>query len=118
MSHERIRPRIIKGKSRFVDVTMRDGEQSPRLHYAGKVKFSTDNKIQIINAGAELGVDIFEVFAPNVNASAAKDLPILRSYVDSEHAGKGISLLAHVRAHPDDVRLALESGADGLDMYL
>jgi len=56
-------------------------------------------------------------FAPNVNQAEKSDFLELKPFIH-EQTGEKISLLAHVRCHPDDIAQAIAAGFNGLNMYI
>lgn len=102
----------------IVDTTLRDGQQSPVLNEANRVRFSLEEKLQLIEGSFQLGVRHFEVFSPVVNSAEAEDLVGIRQYLDAMHPDSGVMLLAHVRCHPRDIEMALSAGVDGLNIFM
>ncbi len=88
-----VRPRV-----QIHDVTLRDGEQTP------DVVFTAEERIAVAKALNDLGVDRIEFGMPVVSRDiydAFKD--ILKMDMTSE-------IVAFLRAHPDDIRAAVDLG--------
>ncbi len=106
-------------KLEIIDTTLREGPQSPLMHDHYKYFFSTQDKIDIVNALILFGVKFIELFAPNVSAQEAHDFAEVKAVRDALVYQKGYAfLLSHVRCHPEDVEAAIKAGADGLNMYI
>lgn len=88
----------------IVDSTLREGEQFPGA------RFATHQKVAIAQTLAAFGVECIELTSPAASP---------RSFEDCRHiAGLGLpsKVLAHVRCHMDDVRLAAEAGVQGVNL--
>lgn len=101
----------------FIDTTLRDGQQSPMLFDTQKYRFTLDDKIKIIESLVALGVSHFELFSPVVSTTEEKDNAILMAHIRNISTRK-ISFLAHCRLHETDIKHAIESGFDGLNLYI
>lgn len=84
------------------DVTLRDGEQSPG------VTFLEDERVEIAKTLDELGVTRIEAGMPAVSDVVARSLTRIA------HAGLKSKVYGFARATEKDVRLVLDSGADGI----
>lgn len=103
----------------IIDTTLRDGSQTPLLHDHYKYFLTTEDKVEIVQALILYGVKFIEMFSPNVSPREAEDFQAVRQTRDGMIMQKGYTfLLAHVRAHPDDVAAAIKAGADGLNFYI
>jgi len=81
------------------DVTLRDGEQTPH------VVFKLDERLQIAKALSDLGVDRIEFGMPTVS----KD--IYDAFKEVLTMNLRAEIVAFLRAHPDDLKAAIELGA-------
>jgi homocitrate synthase len=103
----------------IIDVTLREGQQSPLLHDNYKFFLNTQDKREIVRALILYGVKFIETFAPIVSAREAEDFAAIKAARDELVTQKGYAfLLCHVRTHPDDVASAVAAGADGLNFYI
>ncbi len=103
----------------IIDVTLREGQQSPLMHDHFKYFLDTQDKREIVRALILYGVKFIETFAPNVSAREAEDFAAIKEMRDTLITQKGYAfLLAHVRMHPDDIAAAINAGADGLNLYI
>ena len=84
-------------KVRIFDTTLRDGEQSPGI------ALSADEKLEIAQQLARLGVDIIEAGFP---ASSQGELDAVSRIADTV---KGPVIAALCRTHPDDIERAWEA---------
>lgn len=84
------------------DVTLRDGEQSPG------VTFLEEERVEIARVLDEVGVTRIEAGMP-----AVSDV-VSRSLYRIAHAGLKAKVYGFARATEKDVRLVLDSGADGV----
>ena len=80
------------------DVTLRDGEQTPH------VVFKLDERLKIAKALSELGVDRIEFGMPTVS----KD--IYEAFKEVLTMDLKAEIVAFLRAHPDDLKAAIELG--------
>lgn len=95
------------GDFSIIESTLREGEQ-----FVG-ANFTTEQKIRIAKALDEFGVEYIEVTSPIVSPQSYEDCKII--------AGLGLQttkVLTHVRCHPDDVKKAMETGVDGIDLLI
>lgn len=103
----------------IIDVTLREGQQSPLLHDHFKYFLTTQDKQEIVRALILYGVKFVEMFAPLVSPRESEDFAAVRQTRDELITQKGYTfLLAHVRTHPDDVESAIRAGADGLSFFI
>ena len=103
----------------IIDTTLREGSQTSLLHDHYKYFFTTADKVEIVRALITYGVKFIELFAPNVSPQEAEDFAAIKAARDEMVLQRGYTfLLAHVRCHPSDVEVAVNAGADGLNMYM
>ncbi len=103
----------------IIDTTLREGSQSSLLHDHQKYFFNQEDKIEIVRSLIIYGVKFIELFAPNVSPQEKADFAAIKAARDELIVQKGYTfLLAHVRCHPDDIAAAVDSGADGLNLYI
>lgn len=101
----------------FVDTTLRDGQESPLLFDTYKYYFTLEEKKQIVEGLIKLGVSFLEFFSPVVSEVEKRDFKEIRKYARSA-SPKKTTLLAHCRCHQDDIKQAIRSGFDGLNLYM
>src|SRR5919106_3814681 len=93
-------------KLRFVDCTLRDGEQAPG------VCFTLEEKLAIADLLDQVGVDILDAGMPSVSA---QEREILEALVDR---GYRATIAGTVRAHPDDIDLAAACGLKDVFLFM
>ncbi len=88
----------------IIESTLREGEQFANAF------FSTDEKVQIARLLDAFGVEYLELTSPAASPQSRRDCERI--------AGLGLraKILTHVRCHMDDARMAVETGADGIDV--
>lgn len=88
----------------FVETTLREGEQFYSAH------FSSEQRKAIAQALDAFGVEYLELTSPAASPQSARDLAMI--------AGLGLraKVLTHTRCHLHDVRLAVEHGAQGVNV--
>ena len=89
----------------LLDQTLREGEQQ-----AG-IRFTADQKVEIIHLLEEFGVDTIEVGHP---AISPEDERICR---EAAKAARRANILMHARAHVDEVRAVRQAGADWVGIW-
>jgi len=89
-------------KIRFVDTTLRDGEQT-----AGVV-FANHEKLEIASMLDELGIDQLEVGTPVMGGDEKEAIK------DIAKAGLSASIMAWNRANMEDVKEAIDCGVDAV----
>jgi len=89
---------------RIVDSTLREGEQFAGAH------FTSDDRLRIARALDDFGVDYIELTSPAASPQSAEDLRRISALDLSAR------VLTHTRCHMDDVRLAVECGAEGVNV--
>lgn len=88
----------------IIDSTLREGEQFAQGN------FKRDDKIEIARALDAFGVEFIELTTPMVSAQTHDDIKLLTSL------GLKSKFLTHVRCNMEDVRRAVDTGVDGLDL--
>jgi homocitrate synthase len=88
----------------IIDSTLREGEQF------AKTSFSTGQKVEIALALDDFGVEYLELTSPCASPQSEADL---RTVAALPLRAK---VLTHVRCHLDDARIAIDTGADGIDV--
>jgi homocitrate synthase len=88
----------------IIDSTLREGEQFALAN------FSLDDKLEIARALDEFGVEYIELTTPVASPASRRALEAV--------AGLGLRarVLTHTRANIEDARVAIECGADGVDI--
>ncbi len=88
----------------FVETTLREGEQFASAH------FTSEQRVAIARALDAFGVDYLELTSPAASPQSARDLATIASL------GLRARVLTHTRCHLHDVRLAVENGAQGVNV--
>jgi homocitrate synthase len=90
----------------IVDTTLREGEQF------ANGDFTTSDKIEIARTLAAIGIEYIELTSPAVSPRALADCEAI--------AGLGLTsrIVAHIRCHADDARIALGSGVGAISMVM
>jgi len=89
---------------KIIESTLREGEQFARAH------FTPSQKAAIAQMLDEFGVEYLELTSPCASPQSEADL---RTVAALPLRAK---VLTHVRCHLDDARLAVTTGADGIDV--
>ncbi|NWJ48409.1 MAG: homocitrate synthase [Chloroflexi bacterium] len=106
-----ITPRRTNIKSvEILDTTLREGEQFSRAH------FSFPQKIEIATALARFGVDYIEVGSPVSYPNALEELTTMVSQLKKRNSNSKV--LVHCRVNQEDVDMALETGAYGINLFM
>lgn len=97
---------VIPMNFKIVDSTLREGEQFSSAF------FTTDDKRYIAMTLDNIGVEYIEVVTPMASRQSAKDC--------EELAQMGLSskIVTHTRCHIDDARMAVNTGVNGVNMYM
>jgi D-citramalate synthase len=91
---------------RFLDTTLRDGEQTPG------VSLNPDQKLEIASRLSDIGVDVIEAGSA---AASEGERAAIRLIVD---AGLTAEICTFVRALPIDIDYAAECGADSIHLVV
>lgn len=94
------------GKFKLVDTTLREGEQF------ATAEFSSQDRAYIAKILDSIGVDYIELVNPLASKQAIKDCE------DIAKMGLRSKIVTHTRCHMDDVRVACETGIDGVNLYM
>jgi homocitrate synthase len=88
----------------LLDTTLREGEQF------ATARFTSAQRLAVAEALDAVGVEYIELTSPAASPQSARDLETI--------AGRGLRarVVTHVRCHPDDARLAVECGAQGVNL--
>jgi homocitrate synthase len=89
---------------RIIESTLREGEQFALAHFTPAQKAAIAQKLD------EFGVEYLELSSPCASPQSETDL---RAVAALPLRAK---VLTHVRCHMDDARLAVQTGADGIDV--
>ncbi|GMG20734.1 unnamed protein product [Ambrosiozyma monospora] len=94
--------------SRFqiIDSTLREGEQ-----FANSF-FTLDMKVQIAKALSDFGVDYIEVTSPVASEQAKTEVETICKL------GLKSKILTHIRCHMHDASVAVETGVDGVNIFI
>lgn len=90
----------------IIESTLREGEQFVNAF------FTTEQKIEIARLLDEFGVEYLELTSP---------LASQQSFIDCQtiaQLGLRAKILTHTRCHLEDARIAVETGADGVDVVI
>jgi homocitrate synthase len=88
----------------LVETTLREGEQF------ATARFSSAQRLALAEALDAFGVEYIELTSPAASPQSARDLATIAA------RGLRARILTHVRCHLDDARLAVESGAQGVNL--
>ena len=88
----------------LVDTTLREGEQF------ATARFSSAQRLAIAEALDAFGIEYIELTSPAASPQSARDLELIA------RRGLRARILTHVRCHLDDARLAVEHGAQGVNL--
>jgi homocitrate synthase len=91
---------------RIIESTLREGEQ-----FVG-ASFTTDEKVEIAQLLDAFGVECLELTSPCASPKSYEDI------VTIAKLGLKAKVLTHVRCHLDDARMAIDAGADGVDVVI
>jgi homocitrate synthase len=90
----------------IIESTLREGEQ-----FAGAA-FTTEQKLAIAKQLDAFGVEYLEVTSPLASPGSREDCEAIANL------GLKAKVLTHVRCHPKDAKIALETGVDGVDVVI
>ena len=90
----------------IIESTLREGEQ-----FVG-ADFTSEDKVEIAHALADFGVEYIELTSPCASPSSLTDCAHISSL------GLTTKVLTHIRCHMEDARIALDTGADGIDVVI
>lgn len=90
----------------IIESTLREGEQFVNAF------FSTEQKVALARLLDEFGVEYLELTSPMASPQSREDCAVI--------AGLGLNakVLTHTRCHPEDARVAVETGVDGVDVVI
>jgi homocitrate synthase len=91
---------------RIIESTLREGEQ-----FVG-ASFTTDEKVEIARLLDAFGVECLELTSPCASPKSCEDLATIAKL------GLKAKVLTHVRCHIDDAAMAVDAGADGVDVVI
>ncbi|MDX2018042.1 MAG: homocitrate synthase [Planctomycetota bacterium] len=91
---------------KIIESTLREGEQFANAF------FTTQQKIRIATMLDAFGVEYLELTSPAASPASREDCATIASL------GLKSKVLTHTRCHPDDVRLALDTGVAGVDIVI
>ncbi|KAF4551998.1 Homocitrate synthase [Elsinoe fawcettii] len=91
---------------KIIESTLREGEQFANAY------FDTETKIAIAKKLDAFGVDCIELTSPCASEQSRKDCEAICKL------GLKAKILTHVRCHMDDVKVAVETGVDGVDVVI
>src|ERR1044071_406955 len=90
----------------IIESTLREGEQFANAF------FTTEQKVHLARLLDEFGVEYLELTSPVASPQSRADCERI--------AGLGLraKVLTHIRCHPDDAKVALSTGVDGVDVVI
>lgn len=91
----------------IIDSTLREGEQFANAF------FTLENKIKIARALDDFGVDYIEVTSPVASDQAREEVETL-----CKLGLKTSKILTHIRCHMHDAKVAVETGVDGVNVFI
>ena len=97
---------MLLNKLAIVDSTLREGEQSYCSH------FSSQDKIEIAQALDQFGIEYIEVTSPVASPQSYQDCKKLTQL------GLKAKILTHIRCNIEDAKKALDTGVDGINLYM
>ena len=89
---------------RFLDTTLRDGEQTPG------VSLNPDKKLEIANKLADIGIDVIEVGSAAASEGERDAIKLI------SEAGLSAEICTYVRALHQDIDFAADYGADSVHL--
>ena len=90
----------------FWDETLRDGEQTPGVH------FTPEEKLRVATLLSEMGISVINAGIPVVSAEEARAVRLVAS------AGLQAKILAAARTVPADVDAVIDSGATHIAIFI
>lgn len=90
----------------IIESTLREGEQF------STASFTTAQKQEIAALLDDFGVEMIEMTSPSASPRSAEDLHAIANM------GLKARILTHIRCNRDDARLALDMGAQGVDIVI
>ncbi|MBK8049964.1 MAG: homocitrate synthase [Anaerolineales bacterium] len=91
----------------IIESTLREGEQFANAF------FNTEQKVEIARLLNAFGVEYIELTSPAASEQSRKDVETI-----AKLGLKKTKILTHVRCHMDDAKLAVDTGADGIDVVI
>ncbi|NJM08809.1 homocitrate synthase [Candidatus Gracilibacteria bacterium] len=95
---------IVPNRFALVETTLREGEQF------AQARFGSEQRLAIAELLDAFGVEFIEMTSPAASPQSARDLELIA------RRSLRARVLTHIRCHPDDARLAVECGAQGVNM--
>ncbi|KAB8333152.1 homocitrate synthase [Scytonema tolypothrichoides VB-61278] len=90
----------------IVESTLREGEQFCLAN------FSSNDRVEIARALDNFGVDYIEVTSPCASPQSRRDCQRLT------RLGLRSKILTHIRCHLNDAKVALDTGVNGINMFI
>ncbi|KAG7811142.1 hypothetical protein KL921_002770 [Ogataea angusta] len=94
-------------KFQIIDSTLREGEQFANAF------FTLDMKLKIAKALDEFGVDYIELTSPVASEQAREEVEAI-----CKLGLKTSKVLTHIRCHMHDAKVAVETGVDGVNIFI
>ncbi|KAG7880429.1 hypothetical protein KL905_002403 [Ogataea polymorpha] len=94
-------------KFQIIDSTLREGEQFANAF------FTLDMKLKIAKALDEFGVDYIELTSPVASEQAREEVEAI-----CKLGLKTSKILTHIRCHMHDAKVAVETGVDGVNIFI
>ena len=90
----------------IIETTLREGEQ-----FIG-ANFSLRDKIEMATALDRFGVEYIELTSPYISSQSRQDCKYLA------RLGLNSKVLTHIRCHLEDAKVALDTGVDGINIFI
>lgn len=90
----------------IIESTLREGEQFVNAF------FTTDQKVTLARMLDAFGVEYLELTSPMASPQSREDCAVIAQL------GLNAKILTHTRCHPEDARIAVETGVDGVDVVI
>lgn len=90
---------------KIIDSTLREGEQFSTAY------FNTQQKMEIARMLNDMGVEYIELTSAAASKQSQKDIELIANM------GMKAKILTHIRCHMDDVKKAVESGVNGVNVF-
>jgi len=97
---------MLLNKLAIIDSTLREGEQSC---YAN---FCTEDKIAIARELDAFGIEYIEITSPHASPQSYQDCHTLAKL------GLHSKILTHIRCHLEDAKKALDTGVNGINLFM
>jgi homocitrate synthase len=97
---------MLLNKLAIVDSTLREGEQFDRAN------FSSPDKIEIAQELDAFGIEYIEVTSPMASPQSYQDC------IRLANLGLNAKVLTHIRCHLEDAKKAVDTGVNGINLFM